>query len=320
MRNLIILCSLLFAVNSVKADQMPSWYLNVNEFDDSLEVGKAVLKVEVYPANAKIILTNSRTGEGVKANKNWDVTKGTFVYDLDSGVYDIQIFARNYESVNQTLEIKSQHFVVGHANLYEVYIREEPIMHEVYKPVVYLYPSESTTISLEVNPVGKFTFTYPEYENGWTVNASPDGTLSIGDKTYDYLFWEGVQSSYVVPENKGDCVASNETVAYLEKQLENYGLNYREKQDFITFWAPKLISNTYNYIVFIEGDAYDEAVASHESSYTFDSNIKLYMLYQGLDTEVESFGQVESSVKREGSVYVEWGGGEYNQLVNINQL
>ena len=124
----------------------------------------------------------------------------------------------------------------------------------------------------------------------------------------------------MVPENKGDCVASNETVAYLEKQLENYGLNYREKQDFITFWAPKLISNPYNYIVFIEGDAYDAAVASHESSYDFDSSIKLYMLYQGLDTEVESFGQVESSAKREGSVYVEWGGGEYNQLIKDENL
>lgn len=319
MKNLLVVLSLLFAVNSVKADQMPSWYLSVNELDDSLEAGKALLKVEVYPTNAKVILTNTVTGKGFKASKNWDVTKGTVVFELDSGTYDLTVFARGYQSVNQKLEIASQHFVVGHANLYEL-IEERPIEHKVYKPVIYLYPKESTEISLQVDPVGKFTFTYPAYDQGWTVNASPDGTLSVGDKTYDYLFWEGVQSSYEVPENKGDCVASTETVAYLEKQLDKYGLNYREKQDFITFWAPKLISNPFNYIVFIEGDAYNTSVASHESSYVFDSSIKLYMLYQGLDAEVESHGQVESSVKRDGSVYVEWGGGEYNQLVKSIQL
>lgn len=319
MKNLILLFSLLFAVNTANADQMPSWYINVDELDDSVQVGQAILKIDVYPANAKVILTNSRTGEGIKTNKNQYKTEGSYVFELDSGVYDMTIFARGYVSVERKIELNSQHFVEGHANLYEK-IQEREIEHVVYKPLVYLYPSESTQISLKVMPAGKFTFTYPKYEDEWLVDANPDGTIKIGEKTYDYLFWEGVQSSYDVPENIGDCVRGEETVNYLETQLDRYGLNYREKQDFITFWAPKLMHNPFNYIVFLEGEDYNKTVASHDCSYSFDSTIKLYMLYQGLDTEVESRGQVESLVKREGSVYVEWGGGAYDQLIKEDQL
>ena len=46
-----------------------------------------------------------------------------------------------------------------------------------YKPVIYLYPEETTEVSVEIDYNGKLTCTYPEYNNGWKVIAEPDGTI-----------------------------------------------------------------------------------------------------------------------------------------------
>lgn len=46
------------------------------------------------------------------------------------------------------------------------------------KPVIYLYPEEETQVSVRLDFDGELTSTYPSYEDGWTVDASPDGTLT----------------------------------------------------------------------------------------------------------------------------------------------
>lgn len=60
------------------------------------------------------------------------------------------------------------------------------------KPVVYLYPEEETQVTVQLDYAGELTCTYPAYNGGWTVTASPDGTLTDGEgQTYSYLYWEG---------------------------------------------------------------------------------------------------------------------------------
>ena len=46
------------------------------------------------------------------------------------------------------------------------------------KPVIYLYPEEETRVTVKLDYNGQLTCTYPAYEKGWTVTASPDGTLT----------------------------------------------------------------------------------------------------------------------------------------------
>lgn len=62
------------------------------------------------------------------------------------------------------------------------------------KPVIYLYPEKTTEVDVKVNLDGKFTTTYPKYNDGWNVVAEPDGTLHALDNKNSYycLFWEGV--------------------------------------------------------------------------------------------------------------------------------
>ena len=58
------------------------------------------------------------------------------------------------------------------------------------KPVIYLYPEEETQVTVQLDYAGELTCTYPAYQDGWTVTASPDGTLTDNQgQTYNYLYW-----------------------------------------------------------------------------------------------------------------------------------
>ena len=69
------------------------------------------------------------------------------------------------------------------------------------KPVIYLYPTTSTNVSVQVNPVGGISKPEPIYNNGWNVLAQPSGVLTYNNTQYPYLFWEGGLGSYKIPNN-----------------------------------------------------------------------------------------------------------------------
>lgn len=51
-----------------------------------------------------------------------------------------------------------------------------PMQEQVnYKPVIYLYPTEETEVTVKLDYAGEFICTYPEYDGEWKVNAFPDG-------------------------------------------------------------------------------------------------------------------------------------------------
>ena len=77
------------------------------------------------------------------------------------------------------------------------------------KPVIYLYPEETTTVNVTLEYKGELTCTYPAYGNGWAVTACPDGTLTDdAGQTYSYLYWEGT-SGTDYDFSTGFCVAGS---------------------------------------------------------------------------------------------------------------
>ena len=40
--------------------------------------------------------------------------------------------------------------------------------------MVYLYPEEETQVTVQLDYAGELTCTYPAYNDGWTVIASPE--------------------------------------------------------------------------------------------------------------------------------------------------
>lgn len=312
---LLLFLGMFVASETLRSNQLPEWSIQLNEKADSIPQGRSILKISVYPENASVVVRNAVSGVQMKDNLSFKSSNGNFIYDLDSGEYVVFVSANGFVSLNRVVSLKSEYYFEAYANLYNE-IEEERVPEVNLKPVVYMYPTEIANISLSIEPMGEFTYTYPLYDEKWQVKAYPDGKLESNGRYYDYLFWEGTQNGYKIDSEIGDCVAASETIEYLDKHLDRYGLNFREKQDFITFWAPKLIENPYFYVVFLPGEMYDKSIATHEVDYSFDTTIKLHMLYQGMDYKIESHGQKAVSVKRTGSVYVEWGGAEYNALIN----
>ena len=68
---------------------------------------------------------------------------------------------------------------------------EEEIPTE--KPVIYLYPQVETEVHVELDFSGQLMTTYPKYNDGWDVVATPEGRLVEKDShlEYSYLFWDG---------------------------------------------------------------------------------------------------------------------------------
>ena len=123
------------------------------------------------------------------------------------------------------------------------------------KPVIYLYPEEETQVTVKLDYAGELTCTYPAYDDGWTVTAQPDGTLTdAAGQTYSYLFWEGVDTA-AYDFSQGFCVAGGDTAAFLENALSQLGLTRREAGEFIVYWLPQMQDNPYNLIAF-QSDAY----------------------------------------------------------------
>lgn len=177
-----------------------------------------------------------------------------------------------------------------------------------YKPVIYLYPETETAVSVSLTLDGRLTCTYPSYNNGWTVTASPDGTLTdVSGQTYNYLYWEGETYAHY-DLSKGFCVKGDETAAFLESALDRLGLTRREANEFIVYWLPLMEQNPYNIISF-QTDVYTDA-AKLEVSPTPDTFIRVFMAWQSSDAFVELPKQELTAPERIGFTVVEWGGTE----------
>ena len=176
------------------------------------------------------------------------------------------------------------------------------------KPVIYLYPEETTEVSVSLDYDGQLTCTYPLYQNGWLVTAEPDGTLTDADgKVYNYLYWEG-KSKTVYDMSKGFCVKGSDTAAFLEDALLRLGLTGREANEFIVYWLPLMEENEYNVISF-QGKAYTD-VAKLNVNPEPDTVIRVFMAWYGSKKPVEIPAQELTAPERTGITVVEWGGSE----------
>ena len=174
------------------------------------------------------------------------------------------------------------------------------------KPVIYLYPEEETQVTVKLDYAGELTCTYPAYQDGWTVTASPEGTLTDADgQTYNYLYWEG-QDQVEYDFSQGFCVAGEDTASFLEDALSQLGLTRKEANEFIVYWLPQMEESTYNLIAF-QREAYTEA-AQLSIEPSPDTLLRVFMAWKPVEAPVEIPAQELTAPAREGFTAVEWGG------------
>ena len=208
-----------------------------------------------------------------------------------------------YQSVTiDLLEIKDQHYVEILVNLRR---KDMPMK----KPAIYLYADSVLETDLRVFPKGKFTFTYPKYQDKWSVTVSPSGLIYVDNKPYNYLFWEGERTTWSIGD-KGFIVQSDSLVYFLEEKLDYIGFNQKEINDFIVYWVPILKQNPLNQIYFVLDEEYNTTIASFETDIPVQSAIRLFMAYAPVSSNINVTPQILKKHERKGFTLIEWGGGE----------
>ena len=178
---------------------------------------------------------------------------------------------------------------------------------ELRKPIIYLYPTATTSISVQLQKPENFTTTYPLYGDGWRVTAQPDGNLSdASGKQYYALYWEGKDTS-PYDFSTGFYVTKDTAVHVLEKQLTKIGLNSRERNEFMIYWLPVLRDIGQSVIHF---RLTDELQSRNKLTISPapDSLLRVAMDIKPVRRPVVLPALKLDSFERKGFAVVEWGG------------
>lgn len=178
----------------------------------------------------------------------------------------------------------------------------------VRKPVIYLYDSDSSQqYDIRLGFDGSFMAVYPPFnrEKGWRCNSNSIGQITIEDKHYPYLFWEG-NKALNFELDSAFVVARTELIPFLDSSLSLLGLNNKERTDFITYWLPELNASAYNLIHFA-GPAYARQVPMQVHPRPA-SLLRIFMVFKGLFAPIDLPHQKLKAAIRNKNCLVEWGG------------
>lgn len=285
-----------------------SWNITKRAVDTKLPGSDARIKFtfshhEKGLSEQTVNIIYNNTQKTVKSN-----VKGVYSLALKPGKYTFTISQTGCDTLFEKIEIKKQERVDISVN-FGPYTPPNAVAE---KPVIYLYPDKKMDIQVKVSTPNGFSFTYPEYNQGWNVTANPDGTIETNGKTYSYLFWEGPVNTTTVENKQTGFIVSNETLmTFLESSLTTIGLTTKEQQDFITWWYPKMKENDKNYVRFlVNGEC--NALSGLQITPAPQTQLRLYMVWMnaGELTANDITTQTLPTIPRNGFTVVEWGGVE----------
>ncbi len=271
----------------------------VCEFDSDYEPQQE-LKFGINGSNEQIRLDSKNSCNLIKAPQ-----KAVFQFYY-------QLFL---EIETDSIEIKK-----GQITIISLHFRHYEEPRPVKKPVIYLYPETDLEVSVNLKPQGELTFSYPDYSKGWSGTAHPDGSISVNQQNYPYLFWESEQRFNKFDlELGGFLIRKANIIESLEKYLSELGFNDKEKTDFITFWGPQLQQYEQVRIQFITGKACNE-FATLEITPTPENINRVYMIWIVPDPHRKIFikPQKLEKLNRGGFDVLEWGGIELENIGMIN--
>lgn len=194
------------------------------------------------------------------------------------------------------------------------------------KPALYFYPPKETAIDVKVLPEGYLTKSIPDYKNGWSIKASPDGKL-FNTNNYtlvpnDYLYYEAAIKNVNVNKTNGWIIQKENLAKFFSSLLSNLGLNDKEQNDFLVYWLPKLESGEKWYITLIDPSEIDR-VEHLDISPKPDNVIRVRFYFenitnQGTNNITRSFNsplfsqitnyKLPITKPRSGFTVVDWGG------------
>ncbi len=189
-----------------------------------------------------------------------------------------------------------------------VYVRETySAVGGCAKPVVYLYPTTATTVSVKVG--ANVTVSDPLYPaEGWRgVWAEPSGKLTYLGQAYDSLFWEGQGYGDYPGITSGTVVKRADAAKTIRRQLTEQGLNAKESNDFMAFWESKIPNKSYVRLTWL-GTTQMNTLAPLLVTPKPQTVIRVFLDMDGFDAPIKLPAQKLTKTERKGFTVVEWGG------------
>ncbi len=219
--------------------------------------------------------------------------------DILPGTYDAVCRSGYYEpaySMNLTIaagEKLTYDFILGY-------------MTEVEKPNLYLYPEETTevTVRLGFPAGGGVTASEPTYADGWTVTVEPDGKIDGG--AYGHLFYEArVPADWQF--DRGWVVQKRQLAEFFGENLAAHGFNERETDDFIEYWVPRLDDKAF-YVIYPQYERDIEPRITLAITPEPAEIFRLYYVISGVDSVDRYVPEPEiPSFHHSGFTACEWG-------------
>jgi hypothetical protein len=175
----------------------------------------------------------------------------------------------------------------------------------VYKPNIYLYSDADMTVNVRLYPAHWITESAPAYpaDSGWTVHIT-DGSLN---GTEDYLFYEAVVPDEGFQKDYGYKVYSKDREQDIERVLDLYGFNEKEKQDFLDYWTDKLEEDV-DYIFLPQENNEVDIIMPLIISEAPDKIYRIWFYILPDDgSDIKEPSDI-SVISRDGFTVVEWGG------------
>jgi len=288
---------------------VPSYQITKTGADKSLQRTEAVFVFTFTrgggkPVQREIKISYNNRNETIKPD-----SKGNYSLKTKPGKYVFQFYHSRdfYEIKTDSVEIKpafKTHVLINFQS------SEIPVICD--KPVIYLYPKKTMPVCLVLDVKGSLDFTYPEYKRGWDFIVDKDGTIYKGDKTYNYLFWDGSAKidQSKINMNEGFIVNKDNNIKFFEEKLGQMGLNSKEIEDYITYWCPRMNANKQNYVHFLFNDECNE-YAELNITPKPDKLFRVFMLWAPVENNIAKIkDQSLESFSRNGFTVLEWGGAE----------
>jgi hypothetical protein len=176
---------------------------------------------------------------------------------------------------------------------------------EVEKPNLYLYPPETTgvTVRLALPAGGEVTASEPAYGDGWTVTVAPDGEIEGG---YGHLFYEArVPAGWQF--DRGWVVQKRQLAEFFGENLVAHGFNERESDDFLEYWVPRLDDHDF-YVIYPQYARDIEPLITLGVTPEPAETFRLYYVISGVDHVDRYVPEPEiPSFHRSGFTVCEWG-------------
>lgn len=231
------------------------------------------------------------------------------------GSTDIYLYGLDYKEIHiAKFDLASQEHIY-----FDIHFQHDKDVHPVRKPVMYLYPTETINVSVQLDVKGQLDFTYPAYDKEWKVTACPGGDLIVNNNKFRYLFWEAHSAIDISKASVNQFVKADTLLAYLEHSLDQMNFNAQEKQDFITYWYPLMQGHDHLQIRFMFNQACDHIAQLH-----FSTNPKhlfrVYMVWNEIDANEipDDVSTAEfPAIQRDGFHVVEWGGTEWQNTETV---